>query len=153
MRGSKTAAGPDPGSRERELQALGFRAISLESLPRGPTGGPSLALPAPAFQFMGSVWDPFHLLGKQKEVSSVIIQLLCPTGEVQNAEQNAGFPTLLKISQKSLGPGLRRESWGVMIGRPKSPSSPIPSRRSALLKSWKVLLKDMREPPDPRDSR
>lgn len=35
------APGAEPGSRERELQALGFLAVSLESLPPSPTGGPS----------------------------------------------------------------------------------------------------------------
>lgn len=40
-----------PGSGERELQALGFLVISLESLPPGPTGGPSPELPSLAFHF------------------------------------------------------------------------------------------------------
>ena len=76
--------------------------------PAGSDGRSQTRAACTGFPFTGAVWAPFHLLGKQREVRSEIVQLPRPTGgetEVQNAEQNAGLPILPKIPQKSPGPG------------------------------------------------
>lgn len=73
------AAGANPSSGERERQALGFLAVSLESLSRLRQTIPAQSH-LPWFSFTGAVWAPFHLLGKQREVRSGIVQLPCSTG-------------------------------------------------------------------------
>lgn len=49
VRSSEVATGADPGSGERELQALGFLADSVESFPSSPTDGSGTELPSLIF--------------------------------------------------------------------------------------------------------
>lgn len=106
VRSSEVATGADPGSGERELQALGFPAVSVESFPSSPTDGSRTELPSLDFPFTGATWAPFHLLGKQREVRSGILELPHPkVGKLRSRTQSKteAFPTFSKIPQMSWG--------------------------------------------------
>lgn len=72
--------------------------------------------------------------------------------EVQNAEQNAN-PLPRRARRRAQGHELSESGGCGGRVRPDprimDPSSPSPSRRPALMKSWKVRLKGTRESPSP----
>lgn len=99
------AARADPGSGEREHQALGFLAVSLESLARVRRAIPAQSR-LPRFSIhrrrVGSLPPAGGAKGSAFRDRPAALFYRWET-EAQNAEQNAGLPTLPMILQKSRG--------------------------------------------------
>lgn len=99
------AAGADRGSRERERQALGFLAVSLESFSRVRRAIPAQSR-LPWFSIyrrrVGSLPPAGEAKGSAFRARPAALFYRCEI-EAQNAEQNTGLPTLPMIRQKSRG--------------------------------------------------